>query len=436
METVYEKESTKNDPKEKVFSVVESKPADSKSVVETKEVKSAEVAEVKKDNKESAEKKPKKSVTKRLGCYLMIFFGLLLLFAGIALGVWAYPRAQQWLTDHNFAGGNQPVNNTGNPSTTGNTNVLLSEESTVINVVKASKDSVVSIAVSQPVMTSGKIVDKSSNIGSGFIVDSNGIIVTNQHVVSDLNSDYVIVTSDGKEHKVVSITRDDLSDIAVIKADATGLKAVNLGDSDSLQIGQLVVAIGTPLGDYAGSVTTGVISGLDRSVTATQGSFWGMAKDYENVIQTDAAINPGNSGGPLLNSNGEVIGVNFATSAGASNISFALPINTVKSRLEEYRKFGKFMIPFLGVSYEMISQAEATYYKVAPGALISKIGVGTPAEVAGLQARDIIISVNGVAVDSSLQATLQKFKVGDEVTLKIWRDGKEIDVKVTLGEGQ
>jgi serine protease Do len=137
------------------------------------------------------------------------------------------------------------------------------------------------------------------------------------------------------------------------------LATLQLGNSDSLKPGQLVIAIGTPLGEYAGSVTTGVVSGLNRSVTAGSQGFWGIAKTYEDVIQTDAAVNPGNSGGPLLNSSGEVIGVNFATTSVAENISFALPANFVSRRLDEYRKYGKFMKPYLGVEYQMISEQEA-----------------------------------------------------------------------------
>lgn len=388
-------------------------------------------SEIKKEEKKSETPvvKPKKKV--RWGCYFLILLGVLLLISGIVLGIWAYPRAYNWLQRHNFISVQQAQNAT----TPTNTNVILSEENAVINAVESARSGVVSIAVSNVQLGNGAVVDKASKIGSGFVVDENGIVITNQHVVSDLNKEYVVITADGKEHKVTTVTRDDLNDIAILKVDAKGLTALKLGDSDKLQIGQMAIAIGTPLGEYAGSVTTGIVSGLHRSVTATSGSFWGQAKDYEDVIQTDAAINPGNSGGPLLNSAGEVIGVNFATTSSAANISFALPINQVKVKLDEYRKYGKLIKPFLGVSYTMISEIEAKYYKLAQGALVDRVGAGTPAEKGGVKVKDIIMSVNGQQIVSSLQSVLQKFKVGEEVTLKVWRDGAEVEIKVTLGEG-
>ena len=205
------------------------------------------------------------------------------------------------------------------------------DENVVINVVKQSTPSVVSIAISQVTLKRGQgLVDEVSNIGTGFVVDPNGIIVTNQHVVSDTTAKYKVITSDGAEYETVEILRDDGNDVALLKVDAKNLKALKLGNSDNLAVGQTVIAIGTPLGEYAGSVTTGVISGLGRSVTASSGWFDSTTKVYENVVQTDAAVNPGNSGGPLINTQGEVIGINFATTANADNISFALPINVVK----------------------------------------------------------------------------------------------------------
>jgi S1-C subfamily serine protease len=170
------------------------------------------------------------------------------------------------------------------------------EESTIIDVVDAVEESVVSIAVTEVSFSpSNGVVDETASIGSGFIADESGLIVTNQHVVSDEDSDYKVITSDGTEYDVVSITRDDVNDIAVLKIDAENLKPVELGDSDSLVVGQTVIAIGTPLGEYAGTVTTGVISGLNRSVTTSSSWYGDSSKDYENVIQTDAAVNSGNS---------------------------------------------------------------------------------------------------------------------------------------------
>lgn len=276
-----------------------------------------------------------------------------------------------------------------------------------------------------------------SNIGTGFIVDDSGIVVTNQHVVSDVASSYKVVSYLGDEFEVTKILRDDVSDIALLRIDKKDkvLKSLKLGDSDKLLVGQNVIAIGTPLGEFAGSVTSGIISGLNRSVAAGTGWFGTTTKTYEGVIQTDAAINPGNSGGPLINSQGEVIGVNFATTSGVDNISFALPINKVKKRIEEYKTYGKFIKPYLGVSYQMISEYEALYYKdVVPGALVVRIDPVSPAYEAGIRRGDFITEFGGEKVTNSLGEIIQEHKVNEEVEVKVWRAGEEQIFKVKLGE--
>lgn len=310
-------------------------------------------------------------------------------------------------------------------------------ELNVISVVEENMDSVVSIAVSNLAFTpNGGVVDSTNNIGSGFVVDESGLIITNQHVVEDPNVDYEVVTTDGQSYDVVEVVRDEVNDIALVRIeDAQNLNAVDLGNSEALKQGQTVIAIGTPLGEYAGSITTGVISGLNRSVTTSSNSFFGPAKTFEDVIQTDAAINPGNSGGPLLNSQGEVIGVNFATSAGADNISFALPIERVVQRLDEYRKFGRFIKPYIGVEYQLISEADARYFSdLVPGALVRRVVDGSPAASAGLQQGDIITKIEGQDVESSFVNILQKYSVGETVTLEVLRDGDIVEVEVELGE--
>jgi len=314
--------------------------------------------------------------------------------------------------------------------------VLTQEENVIIEIVKEVKDSVVSIAISQLSFSNEDgLIDESNNIGTGFVVDSNGIIVTNQHVVSNLNAEYKVITADGNEHNVVEIQRDDSNDIAVLKIDATDLVPLGLGDSDAVVVGQTVIAIGTPLGEYVGSVTTGIVSGLDRDVTASSSWFGSSAKTYEDVIQTDAAVNPGNSGGPLLNTSGEVIGINFATTTSADNIAFALPINIVKSRVEEYRTYGKFIKPYLGVSYQMISEYQAVYYSdVVAGALIVRIDPYGPAQTAGIIRGDIIIEFNGEKVEDSLSTIISGCDVGEEVEIKLWNDGVERRVEAILEE--
>ena len=387
-----------------------------------------EIKEVKKGKKVKEMIKPvvKKALSSR---YLKIF-GFSLMFLGVLICILLalillikyYQMEEEGL-----------INNESNskPSIT-----ITQEEDVVIKVVKNSSPSVVSIAVSQVTLRRGEgLVDEVSNIGTGFIVDPSGIIVTNQHVVSDISATYKVITSDGKEYEIVEIVRDDGNDIAILKIDATQLPALELGDSDTLVVGQTVIAIGTPLGEYAGSVTTGVISGTNRSVTTSSGWFGSTTKTYENVLQTDAAVNSGNSGGPLISTEGKVVGINFATTANADNISFALPINTVKQRLEEYRVYGKFIKPYVGISYQMISEYQAIYYTdVVAGALVMNIDLEGPASKVDIKRGDIIVKVNDEVVEDSFAYIIQSYKVGDEITLEIWREGKTHTVKVILVE--
>ncbi len=387
-----------------------------------------EIKEVKRGEKVKEMIKPvvKKALSSR---YLKIF-GFSLIFLGVLICVLLtlillikyYQMQEEGLID------NESNNK---PSIT-----ITQEEDVVINVVKNSSPSVVSIAISQVTLRRGEgLVDQVSNIGTGFIVDPSGIIVTNQHVVSDISATYKVITSEGKEYEIVEIVRDDGNDIAILKIDATQLPALELGDSDNLVVGQTVIAIGTPLGEYAGSVTTGVISGTNRSVTTSSGWFGSTTKTYENVLQTDAAVNSGNSGGPLISTEGKVVGINFATTANADNISFALPINTVKQRLEEYRVYGKFIKPYVGISYQMISEYQAIYYTdVVAGALVMNIDLEGPASKVDIKRGDIIVKVNEANVEKSFAYIIQSYKVGDELTLEVWREGTTHTVKVTLVE--
>lgn len=387
------------------------------------------------EEKKEATIAPKKKTSKaKIGCVIGGILMVLLLITGIVLGAAGYPVVYQWLEDHNFIQVSEDGQTTTWNTDDSTSSQIVYEESAIIDVVQTTEDSVVSIAVDQVTLTPDGMTDTSNNIGSGFIVDANGLILTNQHVVSDTEAIYKVIDSEGNSYTVDSILRDDFNDVALIKITATNLKPLTLGDSDKLVAGQLVVAIGTPLGSYAGSVTTGIISGLNRSITASSG-FLGSTKSYENVIQTDAAINSGNSGGPLLNSDGEVIGINFATTQGADNISFALPINVAKSRLEEYRVYGKFMKPYIGVQYQPISDAEAQYYSnVVAGAYIIRVIPESPAAKAGILKGDFITEVNGEKVGTSLIALIQKYDVNEEITVKVWRSGAVLEVKVTLGE--
>lgn len=320
-------------------------------------------------------------------------------------------------------------------STTTPTVVLTSDENNTVNVVKNAQPSVVSIAVTTTSLSQSGVVSTENNIGTGFVIDAGGWIVTNQHVVSDTTSAYMIITSDGTKYDVQSIARDDVYDIAILKIDAKDLPVLTLGDSDAVVVGEDVIAIGTPLGEYAGSVTKGIISGLHRTVTTSSDWFGSTSKTYEDVLQTDAAVNPGNSGGPLLNGQGQVVGINFATTSGAENISFALPINKVKTRIEEYRTYGKFIKSYLGVSYQMISAAQASYYtNLVAGAYVVRVDSNSPASEGGIKKGDIITQFGGEAVTDSLSLLIQKHKAGEKVEVKVYREGAEKTLKVTLTE--
>ncbi len=366
------------------------------------------------------------------GCLGVVFAILIILILGMVIGGIGWPKISQWLNDHHLIS-SSVVDCTG--SCEGKRNVVV-EQNYVINVVNKVKDSVVSIAVSGSHFNpdTGKI-DNASNIGTGFVIDASGLILTNQHVVSAQDQTYVVITSDGKEHQVASIARDDVDDLAILKVNDSGLTPVTIGNSDNLQVGQFVIAIGTPLGEFPGSVTTGVVSGLNRSVTAGSSIMGGTSKTYENVIQTDAAINPGNSGGPLLDAEGSVIGINFATTSGADNISFALPINRAKTKMSEYQQNGKFIIPYLGVDYQPISTTDALFSSnVVPGAYVLKVVQDSPAAKGGIQKDDIITEFDGEQVNGALSVLVQKHQVGDTVPLKVWRDGQTVELSVTLEE--
>jgi len=278
--------------------------------------------------------------------------------------------------------------------------------------------------------------------GSGFVISSDGLILTNKHVVSDEKAEYTVLTNDGKKYDAKVLARDSVQDLAVLKISALGLNPLKLGDSDSLKLGQTAIAIGNALGEFRNTVSTGVISGLYRKITASDSV--GNTEDLDGLIQTDAAINSGNSGGPLLNLKGEVIGINTAIVSGAQNIGFAIPINKAKRAIESVKKSGKILTPYLGVRYLVIDDqmAEKEKLSVKRGALVrgNQDGAGvikdSPADKAGLLAEDIILEVNGTKIDESnnLTSLIQKYQVGDKISLKILRDGKEIKVEAILEE--
>lgn len=328
------------------------------------------------------------------------------------------------------------------------------EESVITKVVEESLPSVVTVGIKKIISSEGYIeIDPFNpfspfrripgrqekverNIGSGFIVSDEGLIITNKHVVSDTTAEYQVLTYDNKKYDVVNIYRDPLNDLAILKINAKNLKPLKLGDSSSLKLGQLVIAIGTPLGEFTNTVTQGIISGLGRGITAGS-PFEGYVEKLDNVIQTDAAINPGNSGGPLLNSKGEVIGVNTAIASEGQNIGFAIPVNVVKALLDNFKKRREsFDRPYIGVRYKMIDKQTAILNDVVEGAYVVEVLENSPAAKSGIQDEDIIIEFDGQKVKGDDEQGLAKMilnkKVGEKVKLKIWREGKIIEKEITL----
>ncbi len=277
--------------------------------------------------------------------------------------------------------------------------------------------------------------------GSGFIISSDGLVVTNKHVVSDASASYTVLTNDGKKYDAKVLAQSPVLDLAVVKINATNLPTVTLGDSDGLRLGQSAIAIGNALGEFRNTVSVGVVSGLARTITA---SGEGTSETIEGVIQTSAAINPGNSGGPLLNLKGEVIGINVATVSGAQNVGFSIPINQVKQAINSVQKDGKISTPYIGVRYVIVDSdlEKSKKLSVDYGALVQgdsgSIAVikGSPAYKAGIKSGDVILEINSQKIDQdhSLSMLLQDYNVGDTITLKVLRSGKEMDLKVTLEE--
>ena len=324
------------------------------------------------------------------------------------------------------------------PTGTSVSEVHLDESSAVITAVSRVMSSVVVISSS----SSGGVLGGANGIGSGFIFDPNGWILTNKHVVDgadqirvQLNDGRVFT---GRVHGI-----DTLTDLAIVKIDATGLPAAPLGSSDDLQLGQLAIAIGNPLGTFENTVTTGVVSGLGRQIRAGD-AVGSTSEQLNNLIQTDAAINPGNSGGPLINSAGQVIGINTAVNQDAQGIGFAIPINVARPILLLALDGKPIARPWIGVYYTPIDRqlADTRGLPVDHGVLIGPAangspGVfpGSPAEEAGLRDGDIVVAVDGQPVDADhdLATRILPHVPGDTVALSVVRDGRTVEISVTLG---
>lgn len=309
---------------------------------------------------------------------------------------------------------------------------------TAAEVYAANVNSTVGITTSAVTTNFWGIPVSSAAAGSGFIFSDDGYILTNYHVIEGASSVKVALFN-GEEYDASLVGYDASNDIAVLKIDAQGLTPVVLGNSDTLHVGDDVIAIGNPLGEFTFSLTKGSVSALNREVTLSSGtSHYTM-----DLIQTDCAINSGNSGGALFNLYGEVVGITNAkysnngnsSQASIESIGFAIPINQVRSIVESIIENGYIAKPYIGVSVRDVS-AESQSYGLPQGASVALVNEDSPAAKAGVQVNDIITAVNGESIDSSdaLVAFIKNVQTGDELTLSIYRQGQTIDLSVTVEE--
>jgi serine protease Do len=322
--------------------------------------------------------------------------------------------------------------------------VTLDESSAIIDVAAKVSPAVVRITAEGATTGAGGTIPQ-TGIGSGVIYDANGWILTNRHVVTNdtgtVASKLTVELKDGRQFDGRAYGIDTLTDLAIVKIEATGLPAAPIGDSGELKVGQLTVAIGSPLGTYSNSVTSGIVSAKGRSITVNNG------QQLSNLIQTDAAINPGNSGGPLLDAGGNVIGINTAIASNSNGIGFAIPINIARPIMQQALAGQKLTRPYIGIRYEAIDVQLQTTDKlpVDKGAIVrggqatngqtnAAVVPNSPADKAGIKEGDIIVSVEGQAIDSEhpLDAILSQFAPGQTVKVTILRGGKQQDLSVTL----
>ncbi|MGZ6259563.1 MAG: trypsin-like peptidase domain-containing protein [Candidatus Limnocylindrales bacterium] len=333
-----------------------------------------------------------------------------------------------------------------NANSTSTKTVTIDEQSAITQAAAAVSPAVVTITSSQGQSLNPLGNQVQTGIGSGIIYDANGWIVTNRHVVCGADS-LTITLKDGREFSGKTYGTDTLTDLAIVKVEATGLPAAVMGESSDLKPGQLAIAIGSPLGDYTNSVTAGVISGSGRDIQVNDDCSGGTPLTVRHLVQTDAAINPGNSGGALVDSQGQVIGINTAVAGQAQGIGFAIPIDIAKPIMNQAVAGQQLARPYMGIIYQAITPqlAKANSLPIDYGAWIkadtqtggsrAAVVAGSPADTAGLKEGDIITAVNGQRIDAahSLDDILVKTSPGDTVTVTILRDGQSQDLRLTLG---
>ncbi|HEX5148665.1 MAG TPA: trypsin-like peptidase domain-containing protein, partial [Candidatus Limnocylindrales bacterium] len=319
--------------------------------------------------------------------------------------------------------------------------VTIDESSATINVAAKVSPAVVRITVRGSTDAGNLGVIPETGVGSGVIYNSSGWILTNRHVVEG-GGTLDVELKDGRVFSGQVYGIDTLTDLAIVKIDATNLPTAAVGESDALEVGQLVIAIGSPLGTYSNSVTSGIVSAKGRTITTD-----GSAKPLTNLIQTDAAINPGNSGGPLLDANGNVVGINTAIASNSNGIGFAIPIDVARPIMAQAVAGQKLARPYLGIQFVSITRqlADEENLPVQAGALVGGrdqndqpipgVQSGTPAAAAGIKDGDIITSVDGKVIDDGhpLDATLSQFSPGQTVSVEILRGSEHLTIEVTLG---
>ena len=335
----------------------------------------------------------------------------------------------------------QPASSPVGQNITSRQPVTIDESSAIIDVASSASPAVVRITISGQEMTDlGSI--PATGVGSGVLYDPNGWILTNRHVVQGGNA-LQVELKDGRTFEGTVYGIDTLTDLAIVKIEGTDLPTANLGDSEALEVGQLVIAIGSPLGTYSNSVTSGIVSAKGRTITAE-----GSTQPLNNLIQTDAAINPGNSGGPLLDAAGNVVGINTAIARDSTGIGFAIPINIAKPIMDQAVAGEQLARPYLGVRYEPVTVALAKKndLPVEHGALLRPgraadgserpaVEPNGPADEGGLQDGDIILSVDGQVIDEEhpLDATLSQHAPGRTITVEVQRGTQKITLQVALG---
>lgn len=401
---------------------------ETKTEVTVEEPKSEEpVLESKPDSVAEPKPDPEPKPKSNSAAIILSSFALVLGGAGLALGWFAFEKSNTPIT---FLGGGQDGNSAN------------FTEGSIADIADKVSKSVVSIVTSTKTTNYFGQSYSGSAAGTGVIVSKDGYVLTNKHVINDA-SKVTVVLDDGTTYENVDVVATDpLNDIAFLKIkNVDNLTPATLGDSKTISVGQQVIAIGNALGEYQNTVTSGIISGTGRSVTASDSS-GSNTETLSDMIQTDAAINSGNSGGPLVNAAGQVIGINTATSASAENMGFAIPISGIKGMLAQLTETGQAKRTYLGVYASSITaeSAKQNNLPVTSGAYLyspssySSIVKGSPAEKAGLKDKDIITAVNGVKVGASgsLSNLIGEYKPGDTVQLTVLREGKEIAINVTL----